>query len=669
MLERVTYDISRPSINVGIIGEVSCGKSTFINSLFVQKFGNMRKKRTTMSINIFKESDLAANERPDAVEINRILAEHEKKCTENNQHKLEEIKEFEFFTNPIRHFYNERKYKLNIIDIPGFNDRTSNKILLQWLEKKIYLFDVILFMIDINSALNTESEIKLLDKVLALAAPYAYVPIIFLLNKFDDLYDEEFEEQFISAESIIKHHVEKIKFDEKRCSYQGLSAEYAYMYRYVFFNEIYDGLTLSQKRKLGVEEYGKQAKSWDEAELQEKLGKTFSAKDYNYSVCEEQMPGYGEFRQKFNHLLRQIDQIYANKIQKLLKRVAEKEIDKNELHYVQQIHNDPILQQYCTAEIESIVTKYINRISILNIDQFIAKVVQYYRDNFLNLDEKKEKDEYNRAALRQNNLFLKYASSSFLAAIYEKSQVMINTHEAIKWFSLIPNVIHRQFYSNFKKILTHYFSTVSHQNLIKDIDNLRSLLIMFKYFNQKSVCISFQYIYDSIDSAVQRCVISNINECKEVYKVCSEIKLQEQPGFDNKVFQQHVTNTINIIYETITTCTINDIDSLAEILIKMNRQNDVILNKFVSKAITNGDKWLTYLVFQDLIDNYVIGNNEKQYNIYMMIKYVKFPNLTIENFHQCNYQFEQYRQYANIINFFPKEFNWNTNWKFTNNDK
>ena len=55
LLEKVSYDLKKPALNVGVIGEVSCGKSTFLNALFVEKYGNISKKRTTMGINIYQQ--------------------------------------------------------------------------------------------------------------------------------------------------------------------------------------------------------------------------------------------------------------------------------------------------------------------------------------------------------------------------------------------------------------------------------------------------------------------------------------------------------------------------------------------------------------------------------------------------------------------------------------
>ena len=76
------------NINIAILGPVSAGKSTFMNALFVNQFSDMKIKRTTMTPQIYQETDkvsISQDEikaiREENKKINSILIEK----TENGE--------------------------------------------------------------------------------------------------------------------------------------------------------------------------------------------------------------------------------------------------------------------------------------------------------------------------------------------------------------------------------------------------------------------------------------------------------------------------------------------------------------------------------------------------------------------------------------------------------
>ena len=50
-------DNQRYQINIAICGAVSAGKSTLLNSLFVSQYSDMKIKRTTMTPQVYYESN------------------------------------------------------------------------------------------------------------------------------------------------------------------------------------------------------------------------------------------------------------------------------------------------------------------------------------------------------------------------------------------------------------------------------------------------------------------------------------------------------------------------------------------------------------------------------------------------------------------------------------
>jgi GTPase Era involved in 16S rRNA processing len=45
------------NINIAIVGCISCGKSTLLNSIFIEQYSHMRIKRDTMVPQVYIESD------------------------------------------------------------------------------------------------------------------------------------------------------------------------------------------------------------------------------------------------------------------------------------------------------------------------------------------------------------------------------------------------------------------------------------------------------------------------------------------------------------------------------------------------------------------------------------------------------------------------------------
>ena len=174
-------------MTIAIIGEVSCGKTTLLNSLFLEKFGNTNKIRTTGSINIYTETDSLLVDTTDVIQTNNSIIDknfQESACGE--------LIICEYTVPVIKHFSrnNECKIKLRIIDIPGVNDGQESLVLVNWLKDHLNYFDVIVCMFDGQHAMNTKSQRDLYELIVKYMNP-AYQHLIPIINKIDDHFDEE----------------------------------------------------------------------------------------------------------------------------------------------------------------------------------------------------------------------------------------------------------------------------------------------------------------------------------------------------------------------------------------------------------------------------------------------------------------------------------------------
>ena len=55
-------DSQRNQINVAIVGSVSVGKSTLLNTIFAETFSDCKLKRTNMTPQVYFETDIVENQ-------------------------------------------------------------------------------------------------------------------------------------------------------------------------------------------------------------------------------------------------------------------------------------------------------------------------------------------------------------------------------------------------------------------------------------------------------------------------------------------------------------------------------------------------------------------------------------------------------------------------------
>jgi GTPase SAR1 family protein len=204
-------------IKIALLGNVSAGKTTVLNALFRDKFGEVSMKRTTAGVNYFRiakatlnESDSAQKGPPQAQEWSSIADDPRsatstlKEITEDNI-KLREsnqVQEKWFDIELPNELCPMRKdTKLVIVDIPGINEAGSCDKYMKYVKEKWATFDCVVVVMDGKQGVNSEEQVNLLN-VVKENLNTKDVPVIILCNKVDDPDDEE--QAGLIAESRLK---------------------------------------------------------------------------------------------------------------------------------------------------------------------------------------------------------------------------------------------------------------------------------------------------------------------------------------------------------------------------------------------------------------------------------------------------------------------------------
>ena len=157
----------RLSFRIAIGGCISSGKSTLLNAICTKTYSDMQRKRTTMTPQIYCETDSQL----DPVYLKEIRDEN-KDCNQAIYKKgsdltLSDIKPNIYPIPRIPDFttFHEQCY-LDVYDLPGLNDSQTQGVFFEYIEQNHLDFDMIVYIVDVCSALNTTDEMNILTKFL-----------------------------------------------------------------------------------------------------------------------------------------------------------------------------------------------------------------------------------------------------------------------------------------------------------------------------------------------------------------------------------------------------------------------------------------------------------------------------------------------------------------------
>src|SRR6056297_1887788 len=183
-------------INIPILGAVSAGKSTLVNGLFVKTYSHMKIRRTTMVPQVYHETD-EKNYTIDCQEIMRLNKNINDRINEKEIITKDDLQEVNYFVPTIDNLISriENVY-LSFYDTPGLNDSKTKDLYFDYVKNNFYKFDIIFYVIDINSSMNTHDEFSILKLILENMKNNKnnfditnYLLII--LNKCDNIYKDD----------------------------------------------------------------------------------------------------------------------------------------------------------------------------------------------------------------------------------------------------------------------------------------------------------------------------------------------------------------------------------------------------------------------------------------------------------------------------------------------
>jgi len=266
----------RNQVNVAIVGSVSVGKSTLLNTIFAEAFSDCKLKRTTMTPQVYYEcggeydaqSDLTTEIRAQNTVINQQLIS---KTEQKIPITYDDIRETKHVVSNIHDFTKlEQDIYLTIYDIPGVNDGETKDLYFRYITENFNKFDIIIYVVDIYSALNTSDERDILDKLVTnCKSNYEnygiHNKVIILANKCDEMYlhddghtlilDEELQEMMDQLKTVVNQKISDT-FPTLDYKILPISSENSFIYR-VYSKDSTIELDMKYLNKFGYNEYGR----------------------------------------------------------------------------------------------------------------------------------------------------------------------------------------------------------------------------------------------------------------------------------------------------------------------------------------------------------------------------------------------------------------------------
>jgi len=488
------------NINIMITGPVSAGKSTLTNLLFVEQFSDMKIKRTTAVPQIYHEVE-DINQIYDLKSIllkNRATNTDIMKKTENPSYKLklEDVKEIEYYVPKLFDFLKLRNdIVLTIYDTPGLNDSRTKDVYYQYIDNVFNKLNVIIFVLDINSAMNTSDENDILRMIITniKTNKFAYnidTKLVVLLNKCDDMslnkhtnkycLDEELLEMYEQANTIIGETVKEI-YNGFKYDILPISCEDSYVYRMYKRNP---NAKLDEKHlnKFGANEYGKS--KWNvmsQEEKQSRVAELFKDFDYDDRIT---MTGFKQFRAVMQEILND-----ENQYKYLLDNIR-LDLQKNINNYLKiDITNELNLFQKYLTYLSLLTEKFEKQPSEFeflynSFDKFMLNYGLKFTEAFWsNVKSNKSIDTYqliHKIYITFKNHFIKDRKYIDNKTIFNKFKKMIDDRidEIVRYINIYwiekmdnPNLIFNELNQYFDKLYENKYE-ILHELIVRKLSNV-----------------------------------------------------------------------------------------------------------------------------------------------------------------------------------------------------
>lgn len=265
--------IPTDNINLCFVGGVSTGKSTILNAIFCEELTQCKIKRTTMVPTVYVEN---STHQTTSDEIYKKITEKNKDIIERTERgeniAKDEYAEMVFQVGPLDISILEGS-RVNVYDIPGLNDARTKNVYYEYLETNFFKFNLVVFIVDIHSGLNTSDEIDIVNFITnntrhQLENNNRKIYTLVVVNKADDMQigeegsdvlelTGELSEMYDQVVKTITTEFKKKSVADQLIGIVPLCAVDSYLYRMVKKHGTKFKLSPEQILKIGINENGK----------------------------------------------------------------------------------------------------------------------------------------------------------------------------------------------------------------------------------------------------------------------------------------------------------------------------------------------------------------------------------------------------------------------------
>ena len=513
----------RNSIRIGLIGPVSCGKSTLLNAICVNQYEDMKIRRTTMLPSVYKESNqMIYKNKEEKQKIYEQNREMNRKIYDQDELSNENCKVMENIIPQIQNFIDlPKNVFLDIYDIPGLNDPKTKDIYFQWIENNFDQLDVIFHIVDINSPLNTSDQIDILKMIVKnieneKTKHNREVFLLTIINKCDDMEldddEDDFkfdEEEFENYEQIRKYTYDTIKenaTDENNihCEFIPISAADTFIYR-MLHNDPNVELDMKLLQKFGINEIGK--RKWNKMNGPEKrkyISSYFEKADINDTL---KLTGYNHFKKCLNSYLTKEKQSFILSSRLKYELTSEKLMNQNISKDKQQLESlIEIYNSYCSkiwtidklykTNNSQMVTDLIN----LHLSRWVNTISDISNSNQESIDRL---EDYKSIIQRLNETIDTYALINTVPLIIEENK-------SKRWNDSFGYDINKTKSSKYsmKNLLHYLFKGYSKLQNEFYLNKLSSLETYSSFPQQIYENVNFlrQNSYDNIESTIDQII-------------------------------------------------------------------------------------------------------------------------------------------------------------------
>ena len=548
-------DNNRNQINVAIVGAVSAGKSTLLNTIFAETYSHCKIKRTTMTPQIYYEYD-----RKDATQSSTKIKQKNKEINDRLIQKTEkqepinidDIVENKYIVPKIHNFTKlVKNVYLTIYDIPGLNDARTKDLYFQYLQNNFYKFDIILFVVDINSALNTSDEIEILTKIISNCKTNndkygIHNKLIIIPNKCDDMslddhnnliLEEELTEMLDQIKTQVRQKIKEI-YPSLEYNITPLSSEDSYIYRILARNPNTE-LDMKYLNKFGYMEYGRTR--WNklsEEKKKQQIKKLMRDWDMESTLT---ITGFNGFSKVLNKYLIPVNQktFINNHIIYSIQSIKDN-------HKVDISDDVQMFYSYYLRykELQKMISSGIDCIS--EFSRYLTKYLEAYKQKVLvGFIEYTKNSEYSNAVKRNSKsnvseFHTKIKQESFVPQVEESKKILDNM---VRLFNGDVPII-AEYANDVTSALSNYY-TEQIDSKIKPVKFIFDFLKKLLTFNRRPTTDNINNFLDNPDmyNNSPSSIVTYLNMLESQSLIDYEEKMDKILDILNNVYQKFASKT------------------------------------------------------------------------------------------------------------------------------